>query len=324
MNPQEIKALKTLCESTQESFTLHFTTLGDEISDTIGAALNTIAEKASCIQVRTKKDTDQTEPFILIRDNIRLKARPFEKIFYLFIEIIDAVLHPERHIKGLELKDVVAPVFLKVYIAPFCPYCPSVVKEMVKLALLSDQIRLEIIDGTLFTDRATNDGIMAAPTVICDGKHRWSGIVSASEILDVVCKRKPEDLSPDTLKAMVEAGNATLLANLMITENKVFPAVYDLLTHEKWPVRLGAMVVVETLHERAAHLSGNIIDTLWERYPRMTDPVKGDIIYLTGEVAGESYRKRLETLSHGNLTDDLKEAVNEALESLLQRSGSAS
>lgn len=319
MNSEEIKAINALCESVKETVTLGFLSVGDEISDSIENTLVLIVESASCIVLEKKKDTDQHEPFIRIRDNIRLKARPAQKIFHLFVDIIDASLNPDRYIKGFDAQDITAPVYLKVYISPFCPYCPTVVKEMVKLALSSKQIQLEIIDGTLFTGKAMQDGIMAAPTVICDCKHRWSGIVSAREILDVICRRKPEDLSQETLKAMVEAGNAMDLAQMMIKENKVFPAFYGLLTHDKWPVRLGAMVTVETIHESSPPLIENIMETLWGRYPEVSDTVKGDIIYLAGEVANESYKKKLDALLHENLSDDLHESVMESIKSLQKR-----
>lgn len=321
MNSEQKKSLNVLCNSVEDSLTIVFISVGDEISRIIGEALEEIVESSSCLQLKKKKDSDQDEPHIQIRGNIRFKARPYEKLFDMFLSLIDSARHfdsgqPAKH---LGIENLIAPVFLKVYVAPFCPYCAKVVEEMVTLALTSELIHVDIIDGSLFDQKARADRVMAAPTVICDDKHRWSGQVTALEILDIILSRKPEELSPATLRSMVEAGNAYSLAGMMVRENKVFPAIYALLTSDKWPVRLGAMVTVQAMYELQPELSETIIENLWRGFDDFSESVQGDVVYLIGEVASKPYQQKLKGLLKSDLSNDLRESVDDALEIIRNR-----
>lgn len=319
MNTNDIEAAHSLCDTIEDTLTIEFVSVGDDISDDMGEILRVFLESVPCLQLKTKKNSDQDDPFIRIQDNIRFKARPSEKLLDLFIDILSLSMNPDPFIRHLDVEGILAPVFLKVYVAPFCPHCPNVVKALVPLALASDLIHIDIIDGTLFSRKAEADSIMAAPTVICDDRHRWSGPVAAQEILDIILNRKPEELSSHTLKTMIEAGNAARLADMMVQANKVFPSFYDLLTHEKWPVRLGAMVTVQTIHELKPVLSDLIIHALWVRFQHFPETVKGDVIYLTGEVAPGDYCDKLRVVLESGLSDDLREAVEDALETMSGR-----
>lgn len=76
---------------------------------------------------------------------------------------------------------------------------------------------------------------------------------------------------------------ADLVAEMMVAEGKIFPAFMDMLVHEKWPVRLGAMVAMEEIIVRDKPLSEQCVEPLWERFPEMNDQVRGDVIDILGE-----------------------------------------
>jgi hypothetical protein len=83
---------------------------------------------------------------------------------------------------------------------------------------------------------------------------------------------------------MIADGNASLLSKMMLEKNMIFPALMDLLVHPKWPVRLGAMVALETIAEENSALAQKTMLPLWDRFDAVDDKVKGDILYLVGEI----------------------------------------
>ncbi|MBU1169149.1 MAG: thioredoxin family protein [Proteobacteria bacterium] len=293
---------------------------GDHQGALLEAALDVVALSEPHIHVKKKKNRDQGESCILIRKNLLFKALPQGKMLNVFLDLLSSVILEQQTI--LNDKDVVAPVLLKLFVAPFCAHCPSVVKDIARLPINCDFITLEIIDGTLFDDHAKRHNILSAPTVVCDGTYRWTGPVSCAEILDTICKRKPEELGVDSLRSMVENGKASSLAELMIKENKIFPAFYDLLIHEKWPVRLGAMVAVEILSQGNACLTEHLMNVLWAKLPYVSDPVKGDMIYLAGEVGGRTYIRELNCIITQTTNPDIIDSIHDALESLGKRHSS--
>ena len=65
----------------------------------------------------------------------------------------------------------------------------------------------------------------------------------------------------------------------------MFPSLIELLVHDQWPVRLGAMVTVEELAAVDADLAQALIDRVWDRFEAAGNPAKGDMLYLIGESA---------------------------------------
>ncbi len=106
---------------------------------------------------------------------------------------------------------------------------------------------------------------------------------------------------------------------MMLDAQKIFPAFYDLLTHEKWPVRLGAMVVIEEIAGKSPGMASAAIDPLWNRFDRVADQIKGDILYLFGEIGDRRSISWLEEIITGEFDAEVKEAAKEALEKLVAK-----
>ncbi len=272
-------------------------------------------------EITLKKETspEDSPPAIKIGSNISYQALPAEKELEPFLQALTERVAPTGRLNPVlqdKLKTLKVPAFIKIYITPHCPFCPQMVQKLLILAIESELIRLTIIDGTLFPDLAQKDKIQSAPTILLDDQFRWTGAVDSKELVELILKRDPAQLSPASLQGLIEDGKAAEIADLMIRSGRIFSSFLKLLLHDKWPVRLGAMVAYETLLERAPHLADQVLDPLWDKFTQVDDQVKGDILYIIGESGQKKMRDKLQVVMAGNYGDEILEAAAEALENL--------
>ena len=123
----------------------------------------------------------------------------------------------------------------------------------------------------------------------------------------------PSALSAASLEMMIQDGNAGQLARMMIDEDKIFQAFYEVLTHFSLSVRLGAMVAMEELIEEKPDLAALTIAPLLERFDGVSETVQGDILYVLGELGHPDVKERLESVLKGDFSADVKEAADEAI-----------
>jgi hypothetical protein len=214
------------------------------------------------------------------------------------------------------LNDLAMPAELKLYVAEQCPFCPGTVESLLPLALSSVWVRLTVIDAGLFLEEARSEHIQSVPTLVLDSQFRWTGTIKIQEVVEAMIHRDPSRLEADTLMNMIADGNAGLLANMMLEKDMVFPALVELLVHPKWPVRLGAMVAMETVAAEKPALAQKMVAPLWDRFDAADEKVKGDILYLVGEVdTGDSLKRIQDILNRkANYEPEIIEAAEEALE----------
>ena len=103
---------------------------------------------------------------------------------------------------------------------------------------------------------------------------------------------------------------------MMLDAQEIFPAFYDLLVHDKWPVRLGAMVVIEEIAGKSPGMASAAIDPLWNRFGRVADQIKGDILYLFVEIGDRRAISWLKIVLDDDFDTEVKEAAREALDKL--------
>ena len=77
----------------------------------------------------------------------------------------------------------------------------------------------------------------------------------------MIIRPDPSELGTETLKHSLEKGDAQWICQQMIQAGQIFEGFAALLLHSTWSVRLGAMVVVETLAQKAPALAGKILFT---------------------------------------------------------------
>ena len=277
------------------------------------------------VKVTRKTDSEKKMPEIQITRRIIYSALPLEQELAPFLEALSLTRRSEPDLPpGIQetLKKITIPARLKLWVAQACPHCPAMVRSLVPLALASDQVSLHMVDGTLFPGKAAKEKVLSAPCLILDGDFRWTGQVEAGEVAEMMATRDPASLSAASLQLILEEGKASWIAEQMMDRNAIFPGFIELLLHETWSVRLGAMVVIEELTEHAPNLAGTIVPPLLNAFPGADIPVKGDILYALGEIGDEKTAREIKKLNMDGDHPDLAEALADALASIQERSSS--
>jgi len=281
---------------------------------------NNLSHLLPYINISANRDGSPGDPpQILIGERLRFQAVPAGHELQPFLEALAAFgmdPPPIADTAKIGLKTEKLPANLILYIAPQCTYCPTAVRRLFPLPLADDQIRLTIIDGTLFPEAAEVHKISAVPTLLLDERFRWTGSVPLAEIINTINAREPASLGAASLENILKEGRAGHLAAMMLADKKIFPAFYDLIIHEKWPIRLGAMVVMEEIADQDPALAAEVIDFLRRRFQRLPDQVKGDILYLCGEIKDRRTIAWVEEVAAGDYHEEVLEAAKEAIEKM--------
>ena len=282
---------------------------------------HSLANLAPSIRVNTS--ARQTPlPGLLLRENIIYSALALGKELPPFLKGLSCIqtrapkLTPP--VQAL-LDQIHVPCDLTLYIAMQCPHCPGVVNTIFPLAVFSDKINLHIIDGTLFPETAQRDKVMSAPCLILDNGFRWAGAVAAEEVLSMITQRDVSSLSSQTLKTILEQGDADWISREMIQAGTIFQGFVQLLFHDTWSVRLGAMVVVESLAEENPDLALQLCSPLILAFDHSEIPVQGDILYALGETGNIETKRWVEKRIRNLENEDLKEAAQDAIDSITSR-----
>jgi glutaredoxin len=267
-----------------------------------------------------KADGDsQSAPMIGIGNNIRYQAIPTGTELEPFLEALTMNDSSVRNIPEVLKKSLVGieiPAVLKIYVAPQCKFCPEMVRQLIPLPEVNRNIKLMIIDCTQFPELMRQYKIQSVPTLFLDDHFHWTGSVNLEELIAMMKDRDPRLLGAESQEMILKEGNAAQLAQMMLAENVIFPAFYDVLSHDKWSVRLGAMVVMEEIIDRQPALAAQAIIPLWERFLEVSDQVKGDILYVFGEIGKSQALSKLETVLSGEFGKEVKEAAEEALQKI--------
>jgi hypothetical protein len=271
------------------------------------------------IKIAKKGESPQHPPQIVIGNGLRYQTVPTGHELQPFLEALIALDSASWDIAEpakTRLRKVKLPATLTLFIAPQCTFCPAVVRQLIPLPMVDDKIQLIIIDGTLFPEMTETHKIQAVPTLLLDEQFRWTGSVPLEEIINTINTRDPVSLGTASLENILKEGQASHLAAMMLDGEKIFPAFYDLLIHDKWPVRLGAMVVMEEIADQNPAMASEVIDFLWDRFHPLPDQIKGDILYLLGEIGDRRAVSWLNEVLVGEYNEEVIEAAREALEKM--------
>ena len=318
ISEEEKQKIADWSQALKDDIHIHLILTEDERSRTFKDFCDDLEGIAPKIKIKREKEDESIPPIIRI-GNVGYQAIPTGKELEPFLNLLaDRYGHIQNDFLPVyqKLHQLQVPAILKLYIMPHCPFCPVAAKQLLYLAAASDAIKLTIIDGTLFPEMAASDKIQSAPTVLLDEQFYWTGSIRIEEIVDMILNRDPSRLSASSLKAMFEEGGALDVARMMLDSGKIFSSFTELLVHKKWPIRLAAMVVFETIAEENHTLVYPIIPYLWECFSTAEDTIKGDILYLLGKSGNKRIIPKLETVLNGPYGIDVKESAREALEAL--------
>ena len=315
----EKKQLLKLNDALSQEITIGLVESGHVHSQVFHEFCDGLTQLAPKIRISQEDGSSQQLPQILIGSSLKYQALPTGLEMQPFIEALAALdsgpLQPTESIIS-RLKKNNLPATLTAFIAPQCTFCPQVISQLIPLAMVESGVQLIVIDGTLFPEAAQTHKIQSVPTILLDDQFRWTGSVPLDELIDAVSSRDPALLGASSLESILQDGQAGHLTAMMLDAQKIFPAFYELLTHEKWPVRLGAMVVMEEIAAQAPGIAPEAIGPLWGRFEGVSDQVKGDILYLFGEIGDRKAIAWLEEVTAGKFNAEVKEAAKEALEKI--------
>ena len=251
--------------------------------------------------------------------NIGYQVAPSGKFLACLLEGLDQAgpakpeIDPELHGR---LQRIDLPVILKLYVATHCPHCPQSIRRLQSLAAVTPSLRLQIIDAGSFTDAARKDQIQSVPTLILDDQIRWTGTIDLKELLTQCIRRDPSQLSAASLRQIIEAGDAARLAEMMTQSGRLFPALIDLLIHERWSLRLGAMVTAEYLADGDPALSLQLCESLWQRFDHLSSQIQVDMVQVLGQIDAALTRNCLQHVARGDYDPEVKTAATEVLEEM--------
>lgn len=312
----EKKQLIKLNDELSQGITIRLVESGHAHSQVFHEFCDGLTQLAPKIRIAQEDGSSQQPPQILIGSSLKYLALPTGLEMQPFIEALTALdsgpLQVTESIKN-RLKENNLPATLTAFIAPQCAFCPKVISQLIPLSMVESGVQLIVIDGTLFPEMTQAHKIQSVPTILLDDQFRWTGSVSLDELIDAVSTRDPALLGASSLESILKDGQAGHLAAMMLDAQQIFPAFYELLTHEKWPVRLGAMVVMEEIAGKNPAMSSEAISPLWNRFDRVSDQIKGDILYLFGEISDRRAVSWLEEVTAGEFDLEVKEAAREAL-----------
>lgn len=209
---------------------------------------------------------------------------------------------------------------LRLFVSAHCPHCPGALRLVLGF-LENEGLDLEVVNVDHCPDMAAALRIMAVPVLMLRGDEetfRWTGSLNRRDVEKALLEKTPESLGEESLINILESGDAQRLAEMMRMRGMIFPALYTLLAHEKWTVRLGAMVAAETLISLSPDLGEVLLEGLWQRHGSMEPSVLGDMLYLMGLGNPGLWFSRLNQLS-SHSHEQVQEALGEALENLKER-----
>jgi len=76
------------------------------------------------------------------------------------------------------LVDVKAPVHIQVFVTLTCPHCPTAAAVAHKLAIESDFVKADVIDGSEFPQLAQKYAVMGVPKIVINEKVEFVGAFS--------------------------------------------------------------------------------------------------------------------------------------------------
>lgn len=317
--PLEEKQIEKLNHRLSHDLSVGLISTEDPISDLFQKFCDELTRLVPMIRIKREEAASQHHPQIIVRSNLRYQAVPAGFELQPFLETL-ASLEPGTLNEAEAIKERLKinkfPANLTLFIAPQCGFCPQVVRRLIVLPMTDNRIQLTIIDGALFPEALKTHQIQSVPTILLDDQFRWTGSIPLEEIIDAINTRDPFSLGVASLESILKEGGASRLAAMMLKSQNIFPAFYDVLTHDKWPIRLGAMVAMEEIVEENPDLATEVLNPLWSRFQKLSTQIQGDILHVFGEIGDPRVISWLETVLAGKFDPEVKAAAHDAVKEI--------
>jgi len=279
-------------------------------------AFSALAANVSIVEIKGALDGF---PAIHVGDRLIYQALPLGPELEPFLAALQLTLREAVELPPKirdRLERIQIPVALKLFIAPQCPFCPDMVRRLTPLIFAHDDLRLSVIDASLFPEASQRHKVLSVPTLLLDERMRWTAVTPLEEILDMINHNDLSGMSAKSIRNIIDNGEASRMVDLLLRNRKIPSAFFDLIVHEKWPVRLGAMVVIEGIAEKDRALASMIIEPLEQRLDGVDKQIQGDVLYLFGQVGNRSTIAIIEKIMGDSDHTELHEAGMDAIASI--------
>jgi len=202
---------------------------------------------------------------------------------------------------------------IKVFVSPFCPHCAKVIENVNSLAVENPNVKVEIIDVSVYPELAEKYGITSAPTTIINDSVRLIGYVSKEEVVKWI--EKAEDKKEYFVK-LIKDGRLDELLDSIRDENDL-GVIVDLLAYNDFMVRLGAMVVLEEVFKSNPSIVKAVKDKIRKLLKHDDKRIVQDVAMLLGEIGDEEDIKFLKDLVKAG--GEVKLSAEEAMEEIAKR-----
>lgn len=218
-----------------------------------------------------------------------------------------------------KLKMIRNPVEVKIFITPFCPFCPSVVDKANQLAIFQNLIKVFVIDATIYSDLAQKYKITASPTVVINEDYILVGNEARDNLVDFI-KKAGEAIIYDkeVLKNLLKQGEAERVMELCKKDERCLYSLAELLKAEELFTRIGVMRVFEELAGKG-EIPAKILFQLIEMFKNAdNERDKDDILYLLSFIGTPEIIPEIEKAIE-NESPPIKEVGQEAIEKIRKR-----
>ncbi len=120
---------------------------------------------------------------------VRFVGVPRVNLFRAFLEAIRRISTSDHGLPpdwATILAGLPAEVHAQVFATPMCPSCPPVVMTAIRMALVTDRLQVDVVDGIGGMDLVREWGVTGVPTVILNGRISVEGPVPQETLMEFV------------------------------------------------------------------------------------------------------------------------------------------
>ncbi len=240
------------------------------------------------------------------RENIIYHAIPLREELEPFLKTLIMLS------KGFELEEVRdLSAEIMVFVMPICPHCAKVVETVNSFAVANPKIKSIVIDASRFSDLMQKFDITSAPTTIINGEIKLTGYISKDELIEWL-KRASGDYKRDYLVTLLNERRLDEIKEMIEKNPEDIRILAELLGHEEFLVRFGAMVVIEQIAKERPDVIKLAKDVIRNLLKHEDFRIREDVAMLLGSIGDESDVKFLEEL----LEEEKKEVKDSAMEAI--------
>lgn len=194
------------------------------------------------------------------------------------------------------------------FVAPVCPNCRATVDSINTLAR-KYAIEHHVVDATMFHDFAERHGVMSVPTTFI-GRMRFVGALTPSKAEKWIRDAMNRDYRDYIIEKLASGEIEDVKA--IVVEEKLGELLGELMGHEEFIVRLGAMATAEALEGEKEVVEG-VKKAVRKLLTHEDARIREDAAMMLGMLGGEEDVKELENLisEGGRVADSAREAVEE-------------